>query len=59
MDLIQDFSLGEGGGGGGGGGDISIRQHFRTRHWDLNCMFWSMLHMFVFWYFGIVPNTSC
>ena len=37
--LLRDFSLG---GGGGGGGDIRVRQHFRTRHWDLYYMFWSI-----------------
>ena len=37
--LLRDFSLG----GGGGGGNISVRQHFRTRHWDLYCMFWSIM----------------
>ena len=34
--LIQDFSL------GGEGANISVRQHFGTRHWDLYCVFWSI-----------------
>ena len=30
------------------GGNISVRQHFRTRHWDLYCICFGLLVLFVF-----------